>query len=169
MARKDANPPGTTEKMAERRLEVLKLRKAGHSYRQIASLVGVALCTIQKDLAFTLGELAKEQLAEASELRVLELARLSDLLQAVYAKALTSSEDPSALSYWDRALKAIDARCRLLGLHRQPTSELSAVETLVDSGWLPPQTLRSVTGKLSELQTAVQDALKNAQGGSSDA
>jgi predicted DNA-binding protein (UPF0251 family) len=96
-----------------RRLDVLRMRKAGLSQREIAAKLGIAKRTVQTDLQAIYEELREARVVEGEGLLDLELSRLDSLLKPYYAKALLGDE--FALR---SALEVLDRRYKLLGLTR---------------------------------------------------
>lgn len=89
----------------------MRLRASGLSYQAIADLLAISRQAAWAHVQAGLAELADEARAEAAELRAFELSRIDSLLSAVWEPALDGD-----LGAWDRALRAIEARCRVLGL-----------------------------------------------------
>jgi len=104
-------PTGTRERNASRRIQVLELRKAGASMRQIAKTLHVAVSTAHRDLWQALDELAKEQRDKAEPLRQLELERLDRYVLAL--DGAISQGDPRAIA---AAVRIMERRARLFGL-----------------------------------------------------
>jgi hypothetical protein len=93
----------------DRRLEVLRLRKAGKDFREIAAEVGYA----GPSGAYQAFETAmRETLREpADQVRALELERLDAMLRAVWPSALEGE-----VRSIDTVLRLMDRRARYLGL-----------------------------------------------------
>jgi DNA-binding CsgD family transcriptional regulator len=94
-----------------RRLDVLRLRKAGLSQREIAAKVGVSKRTVETDLQAVFEELREVRVLETEGFLDLELSRLDSLLKPFYAKAIKGDE--LALR---STLEILDRRYKLLGL-----------------------------------------------------
>jgi predicted transcriptional regulator len=95
---------------AERSRDALELRKQGLSTRKIAQRLGIAPSRASKILREAMDQLAEESRATAEARRALDLARLDEMLEAVWADAIAG--DRTAI---DRVLAIIDRRGRLLG------------------------------------------------------
>lgn len=104
-------PKGEDAATAERRGQALDLRKAGASYRQIASQLGVSLKTAYQDVQTELGALDALNKDKAERLRDLDAARL-DSLQLALAPGIRAS-DPRAVM---ACVRILERRARLFGL-----------------------------------------------------
>jgi len=129
---------GTSDLLAtaKRRAYVLRLRKAGATYREIA---GAALekfgadqlpetwdCRYaHKDVSRELDKLRTVIGEDADEIRQMELERLNDMLKALYASATRRNPDYGAI---DRVLKIMRRRAELLGLDAPQRQEISGPE-----------------------------------------
>jgi hypothetical protein len=129
-------PAGKKEEIALRRSEVLKLRIVGMSYGAIATAKGVSKQTIATDIAAVLGELKRQQLDDADQLRAVECARLDMAMMAIAVKV--RSGDYQAIDRW---IRISERRSRLLGIDRQPGSDEGGGVTLqiVMSTLCPPE------------------------------
>jgi hypothetical protein len=129
MARKHANK-GQREKLAERRLRALELRKAGLTYVEIGAQLDISESQAWNDVKKSLDRLAKVEQDSAREYRQLELERTEALIKALWLRAkgrrnhnpetdevVDVDPDYKAL---DRVLKLMEYRRRLLGLDVQP-------------------------------------------------
>ncbi len=87
-------PAGQPERAAYRRLQVLKYRAAGVSYRDIAESLGTGLGTVFRDDKTALGELAKLTNQETALRRALEDTRLDNYLLKLQADL--QSDDPES-------------------------------------------------------------------------
>lgn len=88
--------------------QALELRKAGATYQQIADRLGVALSSTQRAVARALERMVVEP---ATDVRILEVARLDQLLLGLWGAAVKG--DTAAV---DRALRIMERRASLLGL-----------------------------------------------------
>lgn len=93
---------------AERRNRAVALRRGGMTIREISTELEVAPSTAWADIKVALAEIPAE---DAEQLRQQEVDRLDALQRAIWDAALAGN-----LHALDRMLKAIDRRCRLLGL-----------------------------------------------------
>lgn len=118
---------GQSEQAAERRVEALKRRIAGGSYRAIARELGVSEAQAFRDVQAELDKLAQQAQEEASRLRVLELRRLDEMLIRLSPMLYPKSGDNVNLGAIDRALKIMERRAKLLGLDA-PTQNKHEVE-----------------------------------------
>jgi len=110
------------DQIALRRLRALELRRAGCSYRQIASQLGVDLHTAHSDVMAEVLELRNETKHEAQDLRDIELARCDELTFALWPTA--QAGDAKAVS---AVMRISERRARLLGLDA-PTAQNVRVE-----------------------------------------
>lgn len=115
-----SNPKGQTEIAAERRVESLKMRKMGASYRAIAKQLGVDHKTIQTDIKTALAELGELQDESAAELRLIDLARLDDLYLGLQNRI--KNQDDKAIGH---ALRILERRATMLGLDAPKRQELT--------------------------------------------
>jgi hypothetical protein len=108
---------------AERQAKALELRKAGHTFEEIAQFLGYkGFEGAYKAVKAGLKRVCREP---AEEVRTLELARLDKLLTVLWPKAITG--DPESI---DRVLKVMHRRASLLGLDAvRPTA---AERSLID-------------------------------------
>lgn len=104
---------------AERRLKAFELRKAGDSYRKIATALDVSVAQAHDDVNTALAELATQECASAKEYRALELERLDAILLAVWKDATKGH-----LGAVDRVLRISERRARLLGLDASPAVQM---------------------------------------------
>lgn len=116
---------GQSEQAAERRVEALKRRIAGGSYRAIARELGVSEAQAFRDVQAELDKLAQQAQEEASRLRVLELRRLDEMLIRLSPMLYPKSGDNVNLGAIDRALKIMERRAKLLGLDAPEKTEVS--------------------------------------------
>lgn len=77
---------------AERREQAWELKKRGFSYRQIAERLDSSKSTVERDVKRVLDELNARTLETAAEARVLDLARLDELLVAWFETAMRTRE-----------------------------------------------------------------------------
>jgi DNA-binding CsgD family transcriptional regulator len=96
---------------AERRVQAFELAKAGASYRAIGKRLGVSHAQAQRDVVSVLEELNTRSRAHAVDYRRLHLARLEDLLLAVWPAARQGD-----LASQAQALRILERESRLLGL-----------------------------------------------------
>lgn len=145
---------------AERRVEALRLRREGQSFREIGCRLGVSRQAAHKLTMQALDALASEQREEASRLQALESSRLDALIAVQWPRAMEGDH-----AAWDRVLRAVNARCRLFGLApaeplvsiavdarpespalRQARESLPPLEEVIgpSSEWLPGTDRRAV-------------------------
>ncbi len=111
IANQPGNHKGRHEAAAERRIAALKLRQAGHSYRQIGAKLGISDVQALRDVRRALAALDAVQRVEAEHLRALERARLDAMLVPMLAKA--EEGDCRAA---ECVLRIMERRARLDGL-----------------------------------------------------
>lgn len=121
---------------AARRIEVLELRKAGHTFREIGVLLNLDHGQAHRDFKRAMAELRELELDSARDYRNLNEARLEALLKKVYP-ADDNPEDvnPTAIS---QSLAIINQLIKLRGLDRHSEMpEITAIAVLVEAGLLP--------------------------------
>ena len=77
----------------QRRMRVLQSKVAGASVRQIADQEGVSAGQIQKDVVRALGELSKEHIGHADQVRAMQMERYNQLLLRWYQPALNQDAE----------------------------------------------------------------------------
>jgi hypothetical protein len=92
-------------------VQVLEFRKAGAPYRQIARELGVDVHTAHADVGAELAALRETAVAEATELRALELERLDGMTSGLWPHIQEGSA--AAVS---AGVRVSERRSRLLGL-----------------------------------------------------
>lgn len=104
--------PAEQGKILERQLQALELRKAGLSYRKIASKLGISHVQAINDVNGELKRLASLRTDSAEELRQLELERLDVALEGVmqYVKA-------GSPAHVAAMVRLMEQRAKLLGLY----------------------------------------------------
>lgn len=108
---------GERESIAERRIQVLELRKKGLTLSKIGEQVGVSLTTVHKDLQAAFKELLAIEVKKANELRFLELQRMDAAeLKINLILADKKTRDEVRLKCIDRLIKISESRRKLLGL-----------------------------------------------------
>lgn len=95
----------------KRRADVLQMRVAGVSHRNIASRLGCSPRTVLRDLHAVLDEIKADQYAAADRLRTLTATAIDRQLVQWWTRAL---EDPGAL---DRVIRLLQERAKLFGLY----------------------------------------------------
>jgi transposase len=126
----------------ERQLEVLKLRKQGKTYQEIANEVGISKTMAYKIVFKYLERLQREGVMEVDALRAQSANRLHSLLEAVWERALSGD-----LAAVEQAAKLQDRLDKLYGVHAPVKSEVvSRVENL------SPDELKAEAAKLGIYQ-----------------
>jgi len=95
----------------QRRMRVLQAKVEGASVREIARRESVSLGVIQKDVQRALGELAKEHVGHADQVRALQMERLNALLETYYPLALTGDTESANMT-----LRIIDKISQINGV-----------------------------------------------------
>ena len=103
--------PGQLEAIAERRVLALELRKAGSSYRQIATALAIDTHTAWADVASELAAIRELTVEQAQEVRALEIGRLDAMVAGLWPQVRAGS--PPAVT---AAVRVCERRSRLLGL-----------------------------------------------------
>lgn len=91
----------------------LRLRLQGKSIRQIASIVHMPKSTVERRLRCAIAERIDPL---ADQLRAVEVARLDQLLETVWATVKADTEAAVKLAAVDRLVKISERRSKLLGL-----------------------------------------------------
>lgn len=110
---------GARERAAERRLNALRLRKAGASYSQIAEALGYSKTQAYRDIQRALKNIGKEEQEGALELRLLESQRLDELLMPMMRQAKGGSQGAV-----DRVLRIMERRAKLWGIDAPERAEI---------------------------------------------
>lgn len=116
---------------AERRQKALDLRKQGHSYREISTLLNISVGQAHADVSTAIKRLAELEQASADEYRTMEQARLDAyMLEADRILAATHpyvaggkvlpdlADDGPRLRAIDRLLRISESRRKLLGIDK---------------------------------------------------
>lgn len=96
---------------AERMTQVVTLRKAGFSYRQIGAQLRIGNATVKRDLDKALMEYGAITDEEVRRWRELENARIEQALSAIWRAVVAGN-----VGAIDRLVKLQDRRAKLLGL-----------------------------------------------------
>lgn len=104
---------------AERRVEALRLRRAGMTQHQIAAQLGISQPQVSAALKMALSEFRRQELVDAQNLIALECERLDALLRGHWPAA-----SKGHLGATDRVLRIITTRAELLGLNAPNKHEL---------------------------------------------
>lgn len=111
--------------IAQRRKKVLSMRLAGATYRETAEALGISPSTVQKDINAELKEIPKWR---ADELRHVEERRLNRLQRAIWPRALEGD-----LPAFDRVLRVMERRAKMLGLDMPQRVEVTGVDVDLDT------------------------------------
>ena len=131
---------GPAENRAEKRIQALKLRQVGHTYRVIAEELAMSVSTAHDLVDEALKDLAKQSTHEAGKLRVLEMSRLDEYMLILGPRILAG--DMNAI---DRAIKINESRRKLLGID-VPVKSMGTVLNLT-----PEQIAALSDGELNDL------------------
>lgn len=107
---------GEVERIAERRVRALELRKSDSSYRRIAEALAVDTHTAWPDVASELELIREKTVEQAQELRALEVERLDAMVSGLWPQIRAGSR-PAVLA----AVRVSERRSKLLGLD-EPTA-----------------------------------------------
>jgi transposase len=110
---------GARARAAERRLNALRLRKAGASYSQIAKALGCSKTQAYRDIQRALKNIGKREQEGAAELRLLESQRLDELLMPMMRQAKNGSQGAV-----DRVLRIMERRAKLWGIDAPERAEV---------------------------------------------
>lgn len=164
---------------AQRRVDALRHRQRGLSYRSIAAQLSISEGQARQDVKRALGDLAKEQRLETMSLRQLELSRLDDLYLGL-APNITLKFDkegkliePLNLDAVDRALKIIEQRAKLLGLYAPTKIDMGielvivqqAVDALKKAGLDPAEVFQNLIRQAALNGTTGSTAVRTGDGG----
>lgn len=130
-------PPDKHDANAQdRAIQALKLRKLGFQYEEIAAQCGYN----NKGAAWNAVQrlLSKYKTEAVNELRIVETARLDDLLRPFMLRAMKGEKDAAFV-----VLRIMERRAKLLGLDAEPASaELAQVIIReIPAGLLPLEAL----------------------------
>lgn len=115
--------------LEERRHEVIQMKLAGATERQIAAQFGVSQPQINRDVNHVLKAWAEENMGNASKVHALEMARYSRLLLKWWPIAIGDTKDaPHATQIVMRILARIDAINGIV-----PNQPLINIEEFVDA------------------------------------
>lgn len=103
--------PGEAERILDRRVHVFELRMAGHSYRDIGRMLGIAPSTVCKDIAAETALRTAQKDAAAEDYRALDLERIDVAVQGLMPMA-RAGEPKSVMAL----MRTLDRRAKLLGL-----------------------------------------------------
>lgn len=137
--------------MLKHQERALALRRASHSYAQIAQKLGLSKSRAHKLVQIGLEDARAQNAAAADDLRAVELSRLDGILAKVYPKATAGD-----LQAVDRVLKIGERRAKLLGLEAPVRIQASGVDG-------KPIEIASTSIDPSRLTTEVLQALLNAR------
>jgi hypothetical protein len=110
----------------EREQQVVKLRRAGHTWDEIANLVGYAYPSGSRDAYMRAASRVVSE--DVKAIRELETERLDNLLNAVWADAMTGD-----IPAGTQALRIMERRAKLLGLDQPVKIQAEVVTYDADS------------------------------------
>ena len=116
------NPRLTRKK--ERMRQAWMMRLKGHSVTDIARTLGAGISTISQDLSAMHAEWVRQHQEDAAKAAEKDLARLDLLLCAIMDQAL-AGDNKSVQT----ALKILEQRARMLGLHKPTQLEITDTPT----------------------------------------
>ncbi len=118
MARKNATPHNEAAHLAtlEKRTQVLELRRAGASLRDMERALGIDKNTAKRYLDEAMADLQAAQNEKAEATRAVELDRLERLHMALWPKAVGGKDVPPDYAAVDRLVRISERRSKLLGL-----------------------------------------------------
>lgn len=107
-----------TLQISERRDQVIQLRRAGLSIRDIAARVNADPKTVHADIKTMLADAIRENVDNADQLRALEIERLDRVMLGLSPLVFPSKGGATPdLKAVDRYLRISEQRARLLGLY----------------------------------------------------
>lgn len=95
------------EHIAERRALAFSLRKAGATYRQIATHIGCSTATVYDDIAAELEDLRKHTIADVAAIRTLELERCDAVIAALWTKRADHKVATALMRVFERRAKLL--------------------------------------------------------------
>ncbi len=95
----------------ERRYRILQGKVAGASVRQLAEQEGISVGQVQKDVHRVLGELAKEHVGMADQVRGMQMERYNQLLLRWWGQAMNRDIDATNI-----VLKVMDKISQIHGV-----------------------------------------------------
>lgn len=139
--------PGEAERIAARRIDAMRLRKAGHSYRAIAARLRVDVATAWDDVQAELTALRGLTVKVAEDVRAIELQRLDDATLGLGPKI--KKGDPKAVM---AMVRVSDRRAKLLGLDAPQRREVTGAD---GAPLVPPADLSRLTSEELEALAAL--------------
>lgn len=125
MARGKAREKG---EVLTRQIQALELRKAGHTYRDIAHKLNTSLTQAHRDVNTELKRLADMRTDSAQELLQIELERIDKAV-----KGLMPFVESGSAAHAATLLKCIEQRAKLLGLYAPEKYTIQWQEQAVES------------------------------------
>lgn len=116
---KQLNNKTNRELIADRRKEVIALRREGCSFREIGDILGVSSTTAFKDAKAIIAEVVRETKDMYEEIRAIELMKLDELEVANLPKAMDGDTKASGI-----ILSIQKRRAELLGLDAPAKSKI---------------------------------------------
>lgn len=113
---------------AERRVQALELRKAGHTYQDIGDILGISGQAAHKHVVKALEVIRNKISEEAEALRTLEVQRIDNLFLVMYKRA--EKGDYNAV---DRCIRLMERRAKLLGLDAPTNTNVNMIGNIVIS------------------------------------
>ena len=154
MARQPHRTNADKAKVEERRLLVASGMLSGQSYRAMADVLGVDKSTIQRDTKTIFQRWQDEQIELVHQQRLLQLARLNRLINALWDAA--ASGNPNAI---DRILKIMRRQADVVGLDKP-----SKVDPNGETSWTPKPKPKLDLSKLSlQEKETLHDLVEKAQ------
>jgi hypothetical protein len=138
----------------------MELRKAGASYREIASETQVSLRTAWRDVKTELERLAHDTQQTTLMFREMELQRLDRLQLSLWSKAVGYTDKQGVVHEPDKravelVLRIMERRARLLGLDAPQQVEMAAVVGISDASEIQQR----VAAKLAAFVASVPDVI----------
>lgn len=143
--RQPARPGGIIDDtiIAQRRAQVMELRRVGYSYRAIAAELGMAVSQVGRDLAAAVAELGAETGEAAAKLRAETLALLDNLLLSWTPRAATDAAAAQIV------LRILDARLAAAGL-KGGNGQVGGVQATPAIAAAPPEIVLRLVGAGAE-------------------
>ena len=127
----DINSPTAPRRVtsADRRVQALELRKAGYTYAQIGTTLGISAVMAHRHVVKALSVIRDKISEQTEELRTLELQRLDNLFFVIYKRA-----EKGDLAAVDRCLRLMERRAKLLGLDAPTKTDVNLSSLIIDWG-----------------------------------
>lgn len=122
---------------AERRSRCVELRKAGHTYEEIAKELGVSNVQAWRDIKKVIKDLNEKTALSAKEVIAIELERLDRMQLSVWPSAIDGNTNAI-----HAVLKIMERRAKYLGLDTVPVSDQQVAGSAAEFVIIGPEVSR---------------------------